>query len=143
MTTAELEPKPEGFKVPNVLKLDFGTILIPDDLTQVDNLKALRTIFAEANHLLSLLNDEDFVDSEYNQGQGWVISTDNQAALRYAALHYFTDDHSCVVDAVFNYIGEDVCSSCIDDLIEEQLEKDFSVEALNDGVYVVFKGEAE
>jgi hypothetical protein len=132
---------PEGFKLPSVLKLDYATIAIPDDLTSIDSLKELSTVIAETNHLLSLLSDEDKRNPTYEDDAGWVFTTDNQAAIKYAAQHYFLCEPSCVIDAIFNYCGEDVCQTCIDQLVDESLEKDFSVEVLTNGVYVVFKGD--
>ena len=132
----------EGYKLPNVLKLDYATIAIPDDLTSIDSLKELSTVIAETNHLLSLLSDEDKKNPSYEDEAGWVFTTDNQAAIKYAAQHYFLCEPSCVIDAIFNHCGEEVCESCIDQLVEEHLDMDFSVEVLSDAVYVVFKGEA-
>ena len=64
---------PEGFKLPSVLKLDYATIAIPDDLTSIDSLKELSTVIAETNHLLSLLSDEDKRNPTYEDDAGWSL----------------------------------------------------------------------
>ena len=137
MTTAEHIT--DGFQLPTTLKLEYATIVIPDNLTDVSTIKELTTVYAETNHLLSLLSDEEKGEAQYEDGLGWSLTTDNQAAIRYACQHYFLCEPSCIIDAVFNKFGEDVCSDCIDDIVETALEQDFDIQVLSDNsVYVIF-----
>lgn len=129
-------------KLPKVLRLEYATLIIPDDLTDVDSLKELTVVFAEVNKLLALLSDEDKRNAEYENGLGWSISTENQEAIRYACDYGYLNQLDCVIGAICAKYVEDLSSDELDELIDQSLDRDFEIQSLTGGVCVIFNTEA-
>jgi hypothetical protein len=123
--------------VPKVLPVTTGAIEIHENILDVDNIHDLSRVFREVNHLLSLIPEEDLHEAVYEE-TGWLVYTDNEAALKYAWKNDFLDPFSTAMACLIDKYGEDHCCDCVDEILDDKLSKDFSVDLLTDGLYVVF-----
>jgi fructoselysine-6-P-deglycase FrlB-like protein len=133
MTTTN-EHLPEGFTLPTVLKVEVGTIHIPYKV-EAESLAALEEYNRELTHLLALIPVEDKASAEL-EDDGYHITTDNIPALKYACNKYFLCDYCTAIDVVLNTYGDEVCESCIDDLVDE-VASSYTSQILSDGIYLV------
>ena len=127
------------FTLPNVLKVDVGTVCIP---TEVDfnshTIKSFETFYTEVAHLLALLPEQDKADAVFDD-DSFQVTTSSIPALLYAANHYLLDEFSTAVDVVLNLpevLNEEICGSCVDDLVDTASEQ-YSAKVLSDGLYLV------
>lgn len=123
--------------VPKVLPVTTGAIEIRDDILDVESIKDLSRVFREVNHVLSLLPEEDIHEAVYEEC-GWLLYTQNKAALEYAWKNDLLDEFSTAMACLIDKYEEDHCCECIDEILDDKLSKDFSVNQLSDGLYVVF-----
>ena len=134
MTTASHD---HSFTLPNVLKVEIGTVSIPTE-TNFNTLKQFETFYTEVAHLLALLPEEDKAEAEFDV-ESFQVTTECLPALLYAANHYLLDEFGTAVDVVLNLPEVDngeVCESCVDDLVET-VANEYSAKILSDGLYLV------
>lgn len=122
---------------PKMLEVKTGAVIIPTDLRNVGSFKDLSTIYREVNHLLSILPEDSF-DTEEDE-EDLIVITDNVGVLKYAFDKGYLCDFMTTINTLVDTYAGDVCNSCVDDIIETNLDRDFTVQLLENGnLYVVF-----
>lgn len=127
--------------LPKIIKVTQGVYHIPDDLTEIPNIRELDGVFREVTHLLALTPEEDLDQAEYQENLGWSVETANVGALKYAWQKEYLCEFDTLISTVIDTYGADYCSECISDVLDNNIERDFSVNLLTDGLYVVFAEE--
>ena len=143
MTTATHD---HSFTLPNVLKVETGTVFIPTEAA-FSTLKTTEAYYKAITELLSMLSQEEKDKAEYEgdddatPSRCFNITTENEDALIFAYRNDLLNEFDTAVDTVFNLpevVSEAVCGDCVDELIETAY-LDYSLKLLDGGLYLVNK----
>jgi hypothetical protein len=134
---------PEEFSLPSIVPIEYATIVIPIDFSFTQNLADFIQVTREAQELIKLIPDDDLVGASLDDKEGWRITTDNTKAILYAIEKDFLSQPYTCIDAIIANFCNEVCDSCLDDLIETALNREFEVKILSGEPYIYFTTEEE
>jgi hypothetical protein len=126
------------FQLPNVIPVNVGVIAIPTRF-EPDSLAEFESVNREITHLLALIPDSDKAEAEYEDHE-IVIHTTSVPALKYAVNNYFLSDCLTTCHAVHELVHEhfdgEVCDDCVDSLIDQALDAEYTSVVLEGGVFL-------
>jgi hypothetical protein len=134
---------PEEFTLPNIIPVEYGTIIIPSDYDFITDLRDFIQVTSEAVELIKLIPSDDLTGAFKEDNEGWRITTDNSKALLYAIEKDFISEPYTLIDAIISNYCNEVCDSCLDDLIDTSLNRDFEIRILSGQPYIYFTSEVE
>ena len=132
MTTATLPT------IPTTIPVTTGVYVISDDLSCVEGLSGLRGVFQELSHLMALTPEKDLEAAEFTENMGWLVETDCEVALKYASSKYYLSEVDTALITLINKYAGDISDKELDDLLDAALERDYRIDQLTDGLYLVF-----
>jgi hypothetical protein len=124
--------------IPKVLPVTTGVYIVPDNLTEVDSLPDIRGIFQEVSYLMTLTPERDLEDAEYTENLGWMVETTEDTAMQYAyKKSYLSEIDTALITLINKYAGE-ISDKDLDDLLDAAMDRDYRIDLLTDGLYLVF-----
>ena len=123
---------------PKLLPVVVGTITIEKSILDVSSLDELDKTLATLRVLLALIPQRDKDEAETDEYY-IHITTDNQEALEFAHKNYFLDDLCTCIDTLLGTYADGRDEAAVDEIVDLNTERDFDIEALEKGLYIVFK----
>lgn len=125
-------------EVPRVVPVLSGDIVLPYNLIQTPYTnEGLVKEVRELNHILSLLSDEEIPAIDRDE-DCWLIHTENRAALERAWQQDYLCDVLTCISALHDFFAGEVCKDCVEELIDSNLDRDYSISLLSTGLHIVF-----
>ena len=124
--------------VPKIIPVTTGGIEIRYDLLDTQEIRQLKDVFQEVNTLIELIPEEDLNEAA-GEDDGWLIYSNDKATLEYAWKKDFLCEFTTTLTTLIDRYGQECSTEVVDQILDIQLTKDYSVNQLSDGLYIVFE----